>query len=146
MGYCGLSLLTEKVLMSPYEFNEAPPEQSGKGMLLQPAVFKNVFAVDTISAMQNGETAGPVDTGALAFAEVNPLQLEGSEKGACIVEVLSTAKETRNVERQVDRVMDSELESLSVAESERMSVTHAICSAQGEPQVLSVASEVEVSL
>ena len=42
--------------------------------------------------------------------------------------------------------MDSDLESLSVAESERMSVTHAICSVHGEPQVLSVAFEVEVSL
>ena len=52
----------------------------------------------------------------------------------------------RNVERQVDGVMDSDLESLSVAQSERMSVTHTIYSAQGKPQVLSVASEVEVSL
>ncbi|XP_040189602.1 uncharacterized protein LOC120921054 [Rana temporaria] len=129
---------------SPHEFNEAP--HSGQVMLLQPAVFKNVFAVDTNSAMQNGETAGPVDTGALAFAEVNPLQLEGSEKGAYMAEVLSSAKEMRNVALQNDMVMDSNLESLSVAESERMSVAHAICSAQGKPQVLSVSSEVEVSL
>ena len=46
-------------------------------------MFKNVFAggnsgVDTSSAMLMGETAGPEDTGALAFVEVNPHQLEGS--------------------------------------------------------------------